>query len=80
MRDLQAHVDKLTEILEDARPCNHNCDLAAIQAWVNPADQQRVAELRDKRTQAVRDFLAAWDKRQVWALSGHVRRMREIFT
>ena len=46
LRELQAHVDKLVEILDEANPCNENCDLAGVQAWVNPVDRERVSALR----------------------------------
>jgi hypothetical protein len=49
MQDLRAHVDKLTEIFDKVRPCNDDCELAAILAWVDPEDRQRVAELRNRR-------------------------------
>lgn len=48
MRDLQAHVDKLTEILDSVHACNDDCDLAAVLAWVDPEDRQRVRELRSR--------------------------------
>ncbi len=59
MRDLQAHVDKLTEILDNVTACNDDCDLAAVLAWVDPADRQRVAELKNKRTEMAEAVISA---------------------
>lgn len=44
--DLRAHVDKLAAILDEVTPCDDDCDLAAVLAWVDPADRRRVHELR----------------------------------
>lgn len=50
---LREHIDKLVVIFEDAKPCSDHCDLGAILSWVDPADKQRVAELRDKLREAI---------------------------
>jgi len=51
LEELRAHVDRLTAILDSVTPCNDDCGLAAVLAWVDPADRQRVAKLRDVRDQ-----------------------------
>jgi len=45
-RDMRAHVDKLTEMLDDLTPCSENCDVIAFAAWVDPSDVARTREMR----------------------------------
>lgn len=49
-KKLKSHVEKLVEIFEadGMAPCNDGCALGGILAWVDPADFERVRELRDK--------------------------------
>lgn len=45
-RDMRAHVEKLTEMLDTLNPCSESCDVIAFGAWVDPSDLKRVREMR----------------------------------
>lgn len=49
LAEAEAHVDKLTDILDNVTACSESCDISAVLAWVDPADKMRVRELRDHR-------------------------------
>ena len=48
------HLARLVAILDSVTPCNAGCDLSIVLAWVDPADRQRMRELRS-RTERERD-------------------------
>ncbi len=53
-RAMRAHVEKLTSILDDVAPCDDNCDLGGVLAWVDPADLARMREMRHTWETALR--------------------------
>lgn len=46
---LRARIAKLVELFEDSYACDESCDLAAILAWVDPADHERNKQMVHKR-------------------------------
>jgi hypothetical protein len=59
LEELRAHVAKLVAIVDEMTPCNDDCDVRAVFSWVDPADLQRVRDLRHVRDAEVAKYRTA---------------------